>query len=89
MAIDTLTAARDPANSKQSLDDLAAEIQIQASRVASLAEAIDATLDCDLDTKALGRLIDYVKLIQEAAERARASGEAVEIHAMHAKNGAR
>lgn len=90
MATDTLTAVREPANSEPSLYDLATNIQIQAGRIDSLAEAIDEALDFGTDPGpvrlALGRALDYVNLIKEAAEKARASGEAAEILAMAAQS---
>lgn len=88
MATDTLTAVREPANSEPSLHDLATDIQIQARRIASLAQAIDEALDFPAINESqrltLGHALNYVELIQEAAERARAGGEAAEIHAMKA-----
>lgn len=89
MATDTLTAVREQANSQPTLYDLATNIQIQASRIDSLADAIDDALDFSTDPGpvrlALGRALDYVNLIKEAAEKARASGEEAEVLAMMAR----
>ena len=80
MATDTLNIVREP--TKPSLYDFASDIQVQAGRIVSLAEALDEALDfsCENETirTALSRALDYLNLLREAAEKAKASGEEVE-----------
>jgi hypothetical protein len=64
------------------LNQLGAEIQVQASRIRSLAEAIDNDTDGVPDTAALGRVLDYVNLLREAADKVSAKGEQVELLAL-------
>lgn len=86
MATDTLTVVRDPANSERDLVSYSAEIQIQASRIKSLARAIDDALDHsthdDVLRSAMERALDFTHMVEEAAEKAREAGERVEVAAM-------
>jgi hypothetical protein len=88
MATDNLSVVGEAAKSEPTLYDLASDIQVQASRIHSLAEAIDevAELPSDIDTQT--RLLDYVNLLRESALKAKASGEKVEVHALRAMKAA-
>jgi hypothetical protein len=86
MAEDTLTVVREPTKPPTSLFDFATDIQVQAHRIVSLAEAIDEALDFSTNDETirrmLGRALDYLHLLQEAAEKAQANGERVEMFAL-------
>jgi hypothetical protein len=86
--LDTATAAA----KAEDLDQLATNIQIQAGRIRSLAAAIDQEIDFSCaDEKIrdrLNRAYDYIRLLEEAADKAKLDGEVVELHAMSAKKAA-
>jgi hypothetical protein len=81
MATDTLSTTTDSAK----LGEIASTVQIQAGRIKSLAEAIDSEIDAP-GRDPNGRVLDYVNLLREAAERARAAGEALEVISMQPKD---
>lgn len=89
MATDTLTAVPEPT---KPLYDFGTDIQVQARRILSLAEAIDEVLDFstedDVIRTALGHALNYLYLLQEAAEKACASGEKVERLALKERSAA-
>lgn len=91
MATYNLDTASAPAKADD-LYQLATNIQIQACRIRSLAAAIDNEIDFSCDDEEtrgrLGRAYDYLRLVEEAADKAKLDGEVVELHAMSAKKAA-
>jgi hypothetical protein len=92
MATDTLNTVREAANSEPSLYDLATNVQVQTNRIKSLAKAIDDALNYvgqgEEGVLAQGRAIDFLSLLEDAAENARASGEHLELVAIGARKAA-
>lgn len=88
MATDTLSIARDSAKPR-TIDDLATIVQAETRRVISLAHAIDDAIDfcAGENAERIGRAIDYLNLLREAAEKAGAAGEELEVVAMEARRG--
>jgi hypothetical protein len=71
--------AADNVNTTQAnIYDLATAIQAQTHRILSLSHAIDDALDGVPDAKKIGRAFDYLGLLAEAAESARAAAEEIE-----------
>jgi hypothetical protein len=85
MATDILSITSD----SKKLDEIASTVQVHCRRVLSLAEAIDNAIDFCAGEHAeqLGHALDYLNLLREAAEEARAAGEQLETLAIHMQGG--
>lgn len=74
--------ANDSIGGDEQLYQLATDVQIQASRIESLADAIDESIDFGSENeeqrRRLGRACDYLMLIIEAAKKVGNAGERLE-----------
>lgn len=81
MADNTLSNA-DLAAKMKEIYELATDVQVQASRIESLADAVDGSIDFGSEDEeqrnCLGRAYDYLMLIIEAAKKVGNAGERLE-----------